>query len=467
MDKKLVGPLVLVILIVGSMIVPWVTHALGQSGNKKGPSETPAPLETPADNSKVDFFAEGVDANIQELSQVYPLRGYTDKTNLAVMVESIQSLESVSRISNPKFGNPEKGKKRFMPFSAEIVPARDSNIEEVKRDLNEKSILTDIVVFRKAMVKLPVHIKVKSLKQDLNISRDINLEEPFASCIVLTDSKTGDHLKVTLYLQMAGQQLIKETLQGSMEKNLSAQPKYHEAELETSISRLENSLGFGGWIPYTGFDENKVRHELSDLNGVESADFKAVVRGNSFGVNVAISGNKDVNKLKEDLNTALLGVSGVKKVFFDSDKNKLSAHASFEQGKYSEIRPAVLKALGSAFKDYNFELVDPTASVNGNAKFSDANASTEIALKASAVLSGYGIKVRILQDAFFDANVLPSSDGNFAVPAGQQEMPLKVPPGTKAGDRVKVKVYFTTIRGKITPGEQARTDFISYAGKRE
>ena len=456
MEKKLVGPLVLIILIVGSIAVPWVTHVLKPNSNGPAPGETPKPVETPVNHTKIAFFAQGLDANIHELSEVYPLRGYTDKTNFAGMVQSIQRLESVSRVLNPKFGNPEKGRKRFMPFSAEIVPARDSNIEEVKRELEEKSILTDVVAFRKAIVKLPVHIKVKSLKQDLNISRDVNLEEPFASCIVLPDAKEGDHLKITLYLQMAGQEVVKETLQGSMEQDLSTQPKYHEAELEAVISRVKNSLGFEGWIPYTGFDENQVKRDLADINGVESADFKLVLRGNSFGVNVALSG-KDANKLKEDLNTTLLGVNGVKKVSFSLDKNRLSVHASFEQGKYAQLRPNALKALGSVLADHNFELVDPTASASGSVVFSDLNSSREVAIKSSAVLLNHSIRIKLWQDAFFDVNVLPTSDGNFTVPPEQQEMPLRATPGTKPGNSVKVKVYFATVRGNFAVGERVRT----------
>lgn len=465
MDKKLVGPLVLIVLIVGSMVVPWVTHALKPAGNHTTPSETPVPGETPADNSKVAFFAQGVDANIQELSQVYPLQGYTDKTNLATMIESIQRLESVSRVLNPKFGNPERGRERFMPFSAEIVPSRDSNIEEVKRELVENSILSDVVAFRKAIVKLPVHIKVKSLKQDLNLSRDVSLEEPFASCIVVTNALVGDQLKVTLYLQMAGQRVLKETLQSSMEEDLSMQPKYHKAEFETSIARVENYLGFEELFPYNGFDRNNLKQSLLGVNGVETADFKLLLRESSFEVKMPLSGSEDANKLKKDLNAVLLPLPGVEKVSFALDENKLSAHAAFKQEAYATVRSGALKALKSTFPDSNFEFVDPKASIQGSVGFSADASAEEIAKNSHVVFQLFGLKPVIWQNTFFDANFLPATDGNFSVPEGQQEMPLRAKPGSKPGDAVKVNVYFSTIRGKITPEMQARTELVSYLSK--
>lgn len=243
MEKKVLGPLLLVILIVGSMISWGILELKKQQEEQPLTPEQPTE-PTPENFPQIAFYADDVDANIHELAALYPIYGFTNETNLMNVAQSIQSLESVERVFSPEFYDPVPEKERFMPFYAEIVPTRDSNIERVMEEIESEGILTELEAYRKAVVKIPQKLTLYSLQRDLNISRDHNFEEPFAICTVTTDSMVGDRLKIRLILSMRGDQVLRETMEAYMKENLSAMPQIHQAMVAEKISSIDRMLGF-------------------------------------------------------------------------------------------------------------------------------------------------------------------------------------------------------------------------------
>ncbi len=453
MEKRVFGSLLMIVLIFGSMAGYAILYFLEGGEGTEAPFPSPTPPWAGEDKSKVFYFAENVDANIVELTEKYPLQGYTSETNLAVISQELQRLEGIDRVLSARFFNPAEEREEFMLFSAEIIPSLDSNIESVLHALKTRGLLSEPNAGRKVVVKVPPRVSLKSVDRDLNISRDYNFEEPFAVVIASTGARVGDRLKINLYLELAGSELLRETLQGDLVKNISAERTLHLAEFTSGIKGVENSLGFEEQFYYSGFDVNSLKGALESIKGVQGADASLSAAGNSFTASF-LPGEKDLNSFKEDINSALGSVSGVSGISFSFDGNSgvLKASALFEEEQgFAAVKPAA----ESALQDLNseFALTGPTAFISGSLAFSDANA-VKIAETATETLQSYGVEASVWQDAVFETGSFVEADTNkeFFFPDGNREFLIRVEPGTKPGTLKEMQAFFYTVRGEVLEG---------------
>ncbi|MCX6802771.1 MAG: hypothetical protein NT067_06695 [Candidatus Diapherotrites archaeon] len=448
MDKKAIGSIALVALILGSTI-GWGILELQSNQTQDNGGDT-AVEPTPEEKPTIYFVAENLDANIFELSSVYPMKGYTDETNLARVLQALNALDSVDRLVTAEFQNPEPAKERFMPLYAEVVPAKDYNIEAVVEEIESKGVLSDLAVSRKAVVKIPVLVSMKSAQADLNLSKDVNFEEPFAGAIVSVDSAAGDELAVTLSLAMKGDEILKETVIAYMSENFSASPVNRLSETSAKIARLDGFLGFEKTIKYNGFDETAFKASLDGLQGVQKTEVLLGGISNSFALEINAEGT-DLNALEQDINSAFSGIGGITKVAFTESGGALNARITYNaESGYPVIRPLAVSGAEKilAGKDYNF--VDPTADLNCVLFLSDGSPS-ETALAARAAAALYGIDANFWQQAFFDANSLTDfqTGEEFVFPAGISQLPVRVAPGSELGQDLNLQILFQTTRKTI------------------
>lgn len=449
MKKRLFGPLLLIVLIVGSIVGSAVIELT--KGDNTEPTPNPTITPPPEDRKEIAFSAQNVDANLTELTEVHPIYGFTDETNLVEVVQAIQSLESVSRLRETKFHQPQKDKERFMPFSAEVIPVMDSNISTVKKQIREKNILTELKVFRKGVIKIPVHLKLHSIQRDLNIVRDHNFEEPFASCVVSSEAKTGDHLKVRLYLKMVGKEVIRESMQAEVMENLSSKPVLHKAMVDANISSMGKTLQFKEKVLRSELEEKAIEKDLNEIGGVESAEVNFSDLENAFSIELSPEQITDLNSLKVDLNKHFSKLEGVKRVFFYEDSNGFEARVSFDLTKdYASLRPQALEVSETVLGDYNYEFVDPMVTVSGVIEFSEVN-TAKIVEGVKERLSFYGIEPDLKQQAFFKATNLKDQETGeeFPLPQEKQRMQIGVSPSLKPKDQISVQVSFYTVRGEV------------------
>jgi len=446
MDMKVVGPIVLVLIIVGTMIAPWVSNALKVDTSE--PTPFPDVFSTPVDTTQYTFYAEMVDGNIFELADSYPLLGYTDETNIIVVQERILALGSIMRLDKPAFRDPDSSREKFMPFFAEVIPLKDRNMAAIVLELEASGILEDIEYGRTGFVKIPTVLHVRAYPDDLNIERDVNFAQPFVFAQFDADALIGDRLQLDVVFNMVGDELLKESVQAQSRVNISASPEKHTSTFETKISKLEETLGFDESVSFTGFKESEMETALLEVTGIEGIDFNMELQDSFFGL-LAAPEAEDINSLKQDLNAALSSLENVSSIFFFPDDSSINMRAGFVEGSYAELRPVVIEAIDSVLgeTDYNFE--DPTARLTALIEFSgDANI---IAFTAATKMNEFDALVPIWQDAFFRAESLKDDETGeeFALVTEDAEQKIRVRPGSTEGQSILVEVIFPTIRKEI------------------
>ncbi|MFH1234147.1 MAG: hypothetical protein V1493_00870 [Candidatus Diapherotrites archaeon] len=448
MDKKAIGSIALVALILGSTI-GWGMLELMSNQEQDGGGDVPIG-PTPVEEQTIYFIAENIDANVFELSSLYPLKGYTDETNLAKVLEELNLLDSIDRLAAAEFQNPDPSKERFMPLYAEVIPAKDYNIGAVVEEITSKGILSDLAVSRKAVVKIPLRISMKSAQADLNLSKDVNFEEPFAGAIVSVDSMAGDELKVTLSLAMKGDIIARETMQAYMSDNISIYPVRRLAETSAKIARLDDFLGFENTIEYNGFDLNALKASLEGIAGIQKAEVSLEGIGGSFALDINAAGT-DINAMKQDINSAFTALAGITNVQFTESEGKLNAVIAYDpETGYQAIRPLAVAEAEKLLAGKGYAFVDPSADLNCVLFFSEAVPS-ELALNAKAAVAAQGLDLNFWQQAFFDANSLADfqTGEEFVFPEDITELPVRVDPGAEIGQDLNVQILFQTTRKTI------------------
>jgi copper chaperone CopZ len=337
-----------------------------------------------------------------------------------------------------------------MPLYAEVIPAKDYNIGAVVEEINSKGILSDLAVSRKAVVKIPLVISMKSVQADLNLSKDVNFEEPFAGAIVSIDSMVGDELKVTLSLAMKGNVISRETMQAYMSDNLSIYPVRRLAETSAKIARLDDFLGFDNTIKYNGFDLNALKASLEGIDGIQKAEISLEQIGGSFGLDINAAGT-DINTMKLDVNSAFTALAGITKVALTESEGKLNANITYDpETGYAAIRPLALAEAEKILAGKNYAFVDPNADLNCVLFFSGLVPS-EIALNAKAAMAVQGVDLNFWRQAFFDANSLADfqTGEEFVFPEGISELPVRVKPSSEIGRDLNLQILFQTTRKTI------------------
>ncbi|MEM0359901.1 MAG: hypothetical protein QXK06_01010 [Candidatus Diapherotrites archaeon] len=447
MDKKAIGSLVLVLLIFGSLVAMGLNYLLEHKPNDgdKPPVEEPTPSSQP----QIYYFAQDLDANVFELSQVYPLKGYTSETNLSNVTSELSSLESIDRIFAAEFQNPEPDRERFMPVYVEILLKPGKSIDDATSEISSKGILSDIVASRKAVVKVPSIVSLKSVQSDLNLSKTVTLEEPFVSAIVSTDAMSGDELKIVLYLAMKGEEIVGETMTAYMSDNISAKPRFRITQTSGKIARLDNFLGFEKKVSYNGFDPLELKAALEGINGVQKAEVLLESINSSFSIDANISG-KDLNMLKQDLNSAFNAINGITGISFTETGTLLSITLSYnlEEG-YAKIMPVAVAKAEEILASKDYSLKHPTADLNC-ILFLSGNPA-EIARSAESVFSSFGVDGNFWQQAFFEIKTLTdkSTGEEFAFPQGISELPVRVKPGSEINTDLNLQIIFQTTRKNI------------------
>lgn len=183
----------------------------------------------------------------------------------------------------------------------------------------------------------------------------------------------------------------------------------------------------------------EVQLELSEIEG-------------AFTVEINLVSAEDANALEQDLNSALTGMKGIKRIFFHQDGNSLEARITYDKNiEYASIRPGALSAVESALSGQEFEFIDPRASLNGSISFSGVSAA-ELASTAKDVFFSYGLDLELWQQAYFDVNSLTdtTTGKEFPLPEDQQELPIRVEPGSEQGKELLIQVLFQTIRDQVT-----------------
>jgi hypothetical protein len=337
-----------------------------------------------------------------------------------------------------------------MPLYAEVIPAKDYNIEAVVEEIKSKGILSDLQVSRKAVVKIPLRVSMKSAQADLNLSKDVNFDEPFAGAIVSIDSMVGDELMVQLSLAMKGDVISRETMQAYMSDNISIYPVRRLAETSAKIARLDDFLGFENTIKYNGFDLNALKASLEGIGGIQKTEISLEQIGGSFALDINAAGT-DINTMKLDVNSAFTALTGITGVLFTESEGKLTAEITYDTEKgYTAIRPLALAEAEKILAGNGYSFVDPSADLNCILFFSEAVPS-EIALNAKAAMAAQGVDLNFWQQAFFDANSLTDfqTGEEFVFPAGISQLPVRVKPGSEIGQDLNLQILFQTTRKTI------------------
>jgi len=450
MEKKILGPLLIAVLIFGSMLSMVVLNNNNNDVGPGGPSIEPTPTP-PVESPPVAFNARGVDANVFELNSVFPVRGFTSETNILTVENKLTSLGSVDRVLSKQFENPVEGREDFMPVLAELLLS--PNIEPAEARAEISTVLSGLEFYRMAVVKIPVGLDAVP-EGDAN-AVSISFAEPFASCIVGSDTLVGDELTIALSFYAQGEIPIRESVRGAMEENITAKPVKKTVFSEANISGISSMFGFDGEFYYAGFDVNSVKQEIESIKNIESVELGLASVQLAFSVSADLTEGDDVNALKADLNSAFMAIDGIERVvFFEGDE--FDSRIVYNQlNGYGAVRAQAIAAAETVFEGRIFKFTDPLAELHGSIDLSnsfDLN-FTETFLQVESVFSFFNVSVPIWQPAMFDVNELIDPDTGLDFNLPTNSFPVKVSPGTLPGDLVNVEVVLSIERGEVVSAE--------------
>jgi len=453
------GPLLIAVLIFGSMLSLVVLNS-DDNQAPQGPTEQLSDLtpSDPVETLPVEFKAQGVDANVYELSSVFPVHGYTSETNILTLENELMSLASVDRILSRQFENPVEGKADFMPVLAELL--LNPSIDPLEARAEISTVLSDLEFFRMAVVKIPTEIGAIT-EGDANIAL-ITFAEPFASCIVGSDALVGDELTIVLSFYAQDKTPIRESIRGAMEENISAKPIEKTVFSSENISAISPLFGFDGEVFYSGFSDDAMKLELERIESVESVSLNLASVQLAFSVSTALTEEDDVNALRDDLNSAFMAIDGIERVvFFEGEELDLRVIYSQEKG-YGAVRAKAIAVTEALLDGRSYKFTDPLAELHGSIELTESQDLdfTEAYLEVEEVFSLFNVSIPIWQPAMFDVNELldPDTGIDFNLPTNR--LPLKVEPGTAIGDPVNVEIIISIERGEVASAEAALTRYV-------
>ncbi|MEM4663115.1 MAG: hypothetical protein QXM75_03785 [Candidatus Diapherotrites archaeon] len=306
------------------------------------------------------FQARDIDATVAEMTSTYTFLGYTDNYNKDDLVSKIESTLG-SKISSANYRPELSTDKTAFVFSA--VLKTDSNIDIISKKLQDDNILFDVSAYRHVIAKVPTKITFKAI--DSNETRDVNLEEPFISVIVSPDTEKEDKLKITIYAQLQGNQLVKGTMQAFEEQNLSSQLYFFRQDINAKIVSIENSFIFNQSFDYVALDTNNIETRLKALDGIDDALVQASVQKPLlFKIEFGEISKEEKEKLVQDLNEALAILKETTKkmkdfsVAYDENKSKkIELTVEFENSEesYAEVKRKVSEIINAKGLSYEIE----------------------------------------------------------------------------------------------------------------
>lgn len=438
--RKIVFSAFLALIIIGSVL------SIAFSPRFKAP-EQPKPKETPQlpINS---FKAENIDANVEQLTSTYMLYGETKIANPFELVSKLKAIEGIREVYAPNYSKSEQNK---LVCFCDVLLESDSNIESVLDSIKKAGILSNAEAYIKAMLKLPTSITLQRV--DVNKTKEFKFDKPFVVGIVSLNTKPGDKLKVSLYLQLQGDAIVKGSEKAYEVRNLSATPRFYVQDVNANIVSLEPKFLIAEQFSYSGFDLNILKSEIVDLNDVNEAEVSLQLK-DFFYINIPLQPDENVLDLESDLNEAIRSLENVKEVEFESlvDNNLLRIKVSLdssEPASYLSLKESLDSLLNEKGLYHSMENIDAfiSATLYLQEELQGAQAS-KLGDSIKQVLSKYGIDASIAQPTKLKIESITDPDNNVEIPV-EQSVSGTVLAGHSAGETISVKVSFMLIREEV------------------
>jgi len=427
------------IVIIGSI--------LSLAVNPKGRSKQPVDQNEPANLPLVQFEGHNIDANIEQLTSTYRIYGHTTNYNPSELLARINRVAGIDSVYSPSaryVRDKQNPNKTFFVFDATIK--KDYNIYSVLSSLEKQKILSDVGAYRKAMVKIPVKVKLKRL--DANITKTVTLDNPFITAVVNLNAEPKDVLKITLYVQLKGNAPVKNTIEAYQEKNISLTPAYISLDLNAPIVALISTVTASKAIAYDGFDVNALRAKLHSFKDVNKVTAELSLQSNRFSVNI-LDSNLPLSAIVNDLNK--FKKKPITKIKRDQNIIVVSFNASSAEN-YVKAKRTVTSLLQQ--KGVKFKASDVNALFNTKITFNDTVQAKDLLPHVKdivAALKKYSVPLAVsdfAQSGYLDINYVTRRDIGIKIPI-KKPVSARLNLGHNVGDIVHANVAFYAVRGNI------------------
>jgi len=293
MEKKQILIIFIAIIMIASIIGFAVTSSQNTNKTNTNTEQKPS-TEEPV----LEFSASNVEGTINSLLFSGLIIGCTSKQDLTEINRELLKIKTIKAITSSMFFK-EPRLCNNLGFRAEMVFDSNTDFSLLSNEVQEKAGLSNIVIYRKAIVKIPQNVKLKGagIAADLNITKDFNFSQPFVEAFVEPNTLEKDNVLVDLQLQLKGNQIV--SVNAFVSQNLSLY-SFHEIERTTKLFSLEKKIVFElKNAEYDGFNTAEIEARLKDLNEVSNALIKVSDLSKfSVIVNYSDLNSIDFNKLE-------------------------------------------------------------------------------------------------------------------------------------------------------------------------
>jgi len=449
------------ILIILSVLGTTLTSYRPNPQNTEATPAQPTPISQ-AEN----FIAKNVDANITELTTGYKIYGYTENYNIYELTEQIRGA-GFERVDAPAYRTNANAKTLFV-FDTSL--RRDENIDSLLNALEKNKILENPGAYRKAVIKIPANVRFEN--PDTNEKKDINFEEPFLVALVALDSLQGDKLKVTIYAQIQGNQLIRNTINAYEEDNLSIRPLSFKQDINAQIESIENAFNIFQSTKYAGFDDEKLKADVLELHDINDFTINLLL-SSTFNANISLDANKKnaseiVQDLNKDLNSIVSAPITSAKISYDENSHEARISITFETKpakNYALARESVSKWLEK--KGLQFEIEPVQALIDAKVSLAQslpASKRRELGKKIVEIFAKHSTQIddsRFVETGYIKANSVKRPDTNAVVNIVEPVRTV-LAFGHEPGEYVEVELNFYMQRDVLL-GADAVEKRIAYA----
>jgi len=415
------------------------------SGNPSGPS----PNE-PSQPNIIPVSAQDVDARVVEVLPRLVLSAGTDEAEKDVIDALLFKANGIEEVNSRYSQNSQNyGIRGSLLYIAEIsfnnsTTTGDKLFNEI--NYNAEGVLLDASAYEMALISVPK--EVEFINSDMNLAQNYSFNDLILSYVGL-DALKEDKLKVSIEASFDGNSILNPV--SFMSSNITGATKSLSLELELPVKELFNEVSFYADLNYSSYinfsDDNALKQALSSFSGISGSNIQVLPAERIFSL--SIDDNSFFLK-SQDFNSMLSKDTGINDFSFSSGE-KFNAQINFVEGtKINEVKDSIslmLSDLNISKSKYSF--IESRAAVSG-----DLNISVD-ALEFKNSFSNFlfsnsfnSDSLDLKQKASFEATSFYDADSNSSYSNDQNSFLGLIDAGRKAGDLVKLLVYYSGYRGK-------------------
>ncbi len=191
---------IIAIIVVLAFIGSMVSMAFN-SNIPKEKTGTDIPETTIA---QISYLAE-TDANVYMLENLYRIYAYTNEGDITKIDKEMIEKLNLKKITSVYDIQQELSVTQGLRYVADIVPKETEGIYE---KLETVGTLKQIeYISRIGNVAIPKKIQAKN--EDLNITKEIEMEKTLVSCMLDIDAQTNEEIQIMILITTQGQQVVK------------------------------------------------------------------------------------------------------------------------------------------------------------------------------------------------------------------------------------------------------------------